>query len=61
MSLSEDKIKKINILLASIVQAKDDICDIVNRKCKNCPLNQEDKCNELNLAEFNFDINQWER
>lgn len=57
--LSQEKINKINKLLVTIIQSKEDICEIVNKNCKICPLNIDDKCNELNLPEFDFKYYKW--
>lgn len=57
--LEGKQIKQINNLLASIIEFKENICEVVNRQCSICPLNVEDKCNELNLPEFDFDKHKW--
>ena len=59
MELSKFKIIEIERNLASVVQARENICLIVKQNCKRCPLNVDDKCSELDLKEFDFKNNQW--
>ncbi|WP_317312389.1 hypothetical protein [Clostridium thermobutyricum] len=59
MSLSKLDILEIERNLVNVVQARENICRIVNQNCKECPLNINDKCSDLNLKEFDFKNNQW--
>ena len=59
MSLSKLDILEIERNLANVVQARENICRLVKQNCKECPLNVNDKCNDLNLKEFDFENNQW--
>ena len=46
--------------LCDIITTKQKICDFVKRNCERCPLNEEDKCGELELPEFDFEKNCWD-
>lgn len=59
MSLSKLEILEIEKNLASVVQARENICMLVQQDCKKCPLGVEDKCGDLNLKEFDFENNKW--
>ncbi|ENY99359.1 hypothetical protein HMPREF1092_03245 [Clostridium thermobutyricum] len=59
MSLSKSKILEIERNLASIVQARENICMLIKQNCKECPLDVQDKCSDLNLSEFDFKNNKW--
>lgn len=57
--LSNEKEKEIAPLLPKIIEIKQQICDIVKKNCKICPLNEEDVCSQLELREFDFDNHGW--
>lgn len=59
MKLNKYEVIKIESNLASILQARENICMIVKQKCEKCPLNIDDKCSELDIKEFDFKENKW--
>lgn len=59
---TKKQIQDLNNLLGDILCAKENLCRYVkdnNLGCRKCPLNEEDKCGELNLPEFDFKNGHW--
>jgi hypothetical protein len=55
MVLSKRDKKYIKTRLIRITDAKNEICAKMQYNCKDCPLNEDDKCNDLDLPPIDLE------